>query len=195
MKQVALLLIFSILLIKGIAQSPDSLRINPNPFNTSTTLYYYIANTDTATLKVVNNFGNTINIFFQDSILNAGAYSINYNATSLSNGVYYFSLKVGTNTVIRTGIKNTSAGISQITNSAEEIIFYPNPVSNIILLCFESISDYPNSTVTIQNTLGQTVKKISFTKNIDVSDLAEGYYFLQVVLSNGEMYTTKFIKQ
>ena len=67
--------------------------------------------------------------------------------------------------------------------------------TNIISLNEENISNYQNSIIIIQNTLGQVVKKLSFNKYIDVSDLIQGCYFLQIVLSNGENYKTKFIKQ
>jgi len=75
------------------------------------------------------------------------------------------------------------------------IFVYPNPAANEISLSIENISNYQNSIITIQNTLGQTVKKLSFTKNIDVSDLPQGCYFLQITLSNKEIYKAKFIKQ
>ncbi len=80
-------------------------------------------------------------------------------------------------------------------NNEKNVFAYPNPATNVISLNSESISNYQNSTIIIQNTLGQTVKKISFTKNVDISDLAEGCYFLQILLPSGETYKTKFIKQ
>jgi hypothetical protein len=88
----------------------------------------------------------------------------------------------------------TGIGIANFGNK-EKLIVYPNPTTESISLNIENISNYQNSTITIQNTLGQTVKKIPFSKNIHVSDLAEGCYFLQITLSNGETYKTKFIKQ
>jgi len=86
------------------------------------------------------------------------------------------------------------AGIEQI-KVIDIVSLYPNPASNTISLNIEETFNYRNSTITIQNTLGQTIKKLSFTKNIDVSDLSEGCYFLQVTLSTGEVYKAKFIKQ
>lgn len=98
--------------------------------------------------------------------------------------------------ICSTGNTNGCAvGIEQFANSNEQLLIYPNPTSNTISLNIKSVSNYQNSTVTIQNTLGQAVKKISFAKDIDVSDLAEGFYFLQLTLPSGETYKTKFIKQ
>ena len=75
------------------------------------------------------------------------------------------------------------------------LTIYPNPATRTLSLNIKNVFDYQNSSIIIQNTLGETVKKIPFSKDISVSDLAEGCYFLQVTLQNGVIYKTKFIKQ
>jgi len=78
---------------------------------------------------------------------------------------------------------------------SNNIDIYPNPTLNTISLNIGGISENKNSIIAIQNILGEEIKKLYFTKNIDVSDLAEGCYFLQITLPGGEIYKTKFIKQ
>lgn len=86
-------------------------------------------------------------------------------------------------------------GISQITNNKPQFFVYPNPTSNYISLHIDNTSKSQNDIITIQNTLGQTVKKVFFNRDIDVSDLIQGYYIMKVTLQSGETYETKFIKQ
>jgi hypothetical protein len=85
-------------------------------------------------------------------------------------------------------------GIEKFTLN-KTILVYPNPVANEIFLDIENAFGFQSSTISIQNTLGEIVKKLSFTKKIDVSGLAEGCYILRITLLDGETYKTKFIKQ
>ncbi len=124
---------------------------------------------------------------------------------SLSNAQLYFTISnaikinsLGTSTPLTSGTDSVTV-LQQTTEISQtethQILIYPNPATNIISLNTNGNNNYQNSTVTIQNTLGQTIKKIPFTKNIDVSDLSEGCYFLQITLQSGEIYKIKFIKQ
>jgi hypothetical protein len=112
---------------------------------------------------------------------------------------------IGTTTLVLTGGENpfvakfrsacgNTDAILELSEVQKTFVF-PNPTVKTISFNLENTVDFQNSTITIQNALGQTVKKISFSKNIDVSDLPEGYYFLQITLLSGETYKTKFIKQ
>jgi sugar lactone lactonase YvrE len=92
-------------------------------------------------------------------------------------------------------VTNVTVGVNEIKKKNLTLNVYPNPNTGSFSINILGVSNFQNSTVTIQNTLGETVKKISFSKNISVSDLAEGCYFIQVTLQNGETYKTKFIKQ
>ncbi len=93
---------------------------------------------------------------------------------------------------------NCSAPLDIVNfRNEQEVSFFPNPASNTISLNVEGIN-FQNSTITIQNTLGETIKKllvsnVELSKNIPVSDLPEGCYFLQITLSNGERYKTKLV--
>jgi hypothetical protein len=133
------------------------------------------------------------------SYLNVGASSTtSYTDTNAPNGTHSYiavarffdcsaSVPSSSTCVIVTGIENISLN--------KKISIYPNPTANQISVSIENISDPRNSIITIQNTLGQTVKKTSLTKNVDVSDLSQGCYFIEIILSCGETYKTKFIKQ
>jgi len=90
---------------------------------------------------------------------------------------------------------NTTVSIPKPITEGEFFAVYPNPASSQLTVEISSkfnVQSSKFSTITIQNTLGQSV----FTKNncnaletIDVSAFAKGVYFV-----NSNNYQTKFIK-
>jgi hypothetical protein len=66
----------------------------PNPFNPSTSLQYAIGNQQFVTLKVFDLLGREV-----ASLVNeekpAGSYEINFNASELPSGVYFYQLQAG----------------------------------------------------------------------------------------------------
>ena len=66
---------------------------------------------------------------------------------------------------------------------------YPNPVKDVLTVSGEGMKQ-----VTVYNALGQLVKTVNCNDNtvqINVSDLRNGMYFVNVVNNNGEMSTSK----
>ena len=77
-------------------------------------------------------------------------------------------------------------------DSEEDFVIYPNPVKGNTL--FVKLSNNENATYRILNMLGQTMMKGDSVKEINVSSLKSGMYFLEV--NDGEeTMTKKFIKQ
>jgi hypothetical protein len=78
-----------------IAPSVFSLSQNyPNPFNPTTTIIYQVPGLSFITLKVYDVLGNEI-----ESLINeekqAGNYEIEFNATNLPSGIYFYKLQAG----------------------------------------------------------------------------------------------------
>ena len=66
---------------------------------------------------------------------------------------------------------------------------YPNPVKDILTVKAENMRQ-----VEIYNSLGQLVKSISCNDDevkINVNDMQNGMYFVNVINNNGEMTTSK----
>ena len=63
----------------------------PNPFNPSTVIYYSIPKGGTVILKVFNSLGQDIKTLI-NGYKQAGTYEINFNASDLSSGVYFYRL-------------------------------------------------------------------------------------------------------
>ena len=85
-------------------------------------------------------------------------------------------------------------GIKGYENLNSGIIFYPNPVSNILFISTEQ-NEFENSEIEITNTLGQTVLKLHYSNEIDVSELAQGVYNLRITTQNNHQFHAKLIKQ
>jgi len=63
----------------------------PNPFNPSTTIRFSIPSGTSVQLKVYNVLGNEIATIVNDE-LPAGNYSLDYDASNLPSGIYFYTL-------------------------------------------------------------------------------------------------------
>ena len=72
-----------------------SLKQNyPNPFNPTTTIDFYLPESDNVSLKVFNVLGKEIQQVASGR-LSAGYHSVEFNAESLPSGVYFYHLESG----------------------------------------------------------------------------------------------------
>ncbi len=73
----------------------------PNPFNPSTTIKYYLPKDGKVSIKICDIRGRQI-IELVNEIQSSGFHLLNYNASSLSSGVYFYSMNIESS-----GIKNS----------------------------------------------------------------------------------------
>jgi hypothetical protein len=66
----------------------------PNPFNPVTNISYMIPSNSHVSLKVYNVKGQVIATLYEGN-QNAGIYITNFDASSLSSGVYFYALEAG----------------------------------------------------------------------------------------------------
>ena len=74
---------------------PDRFALNqnyPNPFNPSTVISYSLPYNSNVKLNVYNAIGESVSQLF-NGVQEAGNHEINFNALSLSNGVYFYRLE------------------------------------------------------------------------------------------------------
>jgi hypothetical protein len=64
----------------------------PNPFNPSTTIKYQLPKAGFVTLKIYDILGREV-AFLVKKYQNGGRYSVDFNASKLSSGVYIYELK------------------------------------------------------------------------------------------------------
>jgi hypothetical protein len=72
----------------------------PNPFNQSTSIQYVIGSRQFVQLKVYDVLGNEIATLVNEE-KSVGSYEINFNARSLSSGIYFYNLQAGSFVEIR----------------------------------------------------------------------------------------------
>ena len=66
----------------------------PNPFNPITNIEYAVPKWSKTTLKIYDVLGSEITTLINEE-KPAGVYQINWDASSLSSGVYFYQLKAG----------------------------------------------------------------------------------------------------
>ncbi|HDY89870.1 MAG TPA: T9SS type A sorting domain-containing protein [bacterium] len=67
---------------------------SPNPFNPTTSISFTIPDADHVTVEVFNVAGQKVDTLVND-FMDAGKHSIVWNASGLSNGVYFYTVKSG----------------------------------------------------------------------------------------------------
>ena len=81
--------------VDDIMQAPLSYNLSqnyPNPFNPSTTISYSIPAKSQVTLRVYDILGSEIKMLVNEE-KTAGTYKINFNASNLSSGIYFYKLQ------------------------------------------------------------------------------------------------------
>lgn len=84
----------------------------------------------------------------------------------------------------------STLSIDELASIAKTIKIYPNPVKNILKIETESVI----SKIEVYTLLGKEILKKE-SKNIDVSALKQGLYFIKVTSSEGIETVKRFVKQ
>ena len=77
----------------SLAPALVALQSYPNPFNPSTTIKYEIPEKSIVIIKVYNLLGNEIATLINEE-KNSGKHEIEFNATDLPSGTYFYQLQV-----------------------------------------------------------------------------------------------------
>jgi len=72
----------------------------PNPFNPSTTIKFNMKEAGLVSLKIYDILGREVSTLL-DEVKPVGSYNINFNASNLTSGIYFYKIKAGNFTQIR----------------------------------------------------------------------------------------------
>ena len=67
----------------------------PNPFNPNTKIRFELPNASNVTLKVYNVRGQLVEVLVNNEIVTAGLKEVNFNATNLASGIYFYTIQAG----------------------------------------------------------------------------------------------------
>ena len=77
--------------LSNIPQDYSLSQNYPNPFNPTTTINFALPKSGIVSLKVYNQLGQLVETL-SDGFKQAGSYSINFDASKLSSGIYFYNL-------------------------------------------------------------------------------------------------------
>jgi hypothetical protein len=72
----------------------------PNPFNPSTVISYSLPSAANTKLIIYNTLGQTLKVL-ENEFKNPGNYSVNFDASSLPSGIYFYKLEAGRFTQVK----------------------------------------------------------------------------------------------
>jgi len=72
----------------------------PNPFNPTTNIRFSLISSNHVTLKVYNMLGQEM-VTLVDEPKNSGTYEVNFDATNLPSGTYFYSISAGSFTSVK----------------------------------------------------------------------------------------------
>lgn len=82
---------------------PDKFELQqnyPNPFNPNTIIKFSLPKDNFVTLRVFNILGETVKLLLNEE-QKAGVHSVDFNASSLASGVYFYSIEAGNFKAVR----------------------------------------------------------------------------------------------
>ena len=86
--------------------------------------------------------------------------------------------------------KSAMIPVNGVEENALQIYVYPNPAKDRVV-----IEGIEAAEVNVYNALGQVVKTVRGTNEIDLSGLVDGVYLLRIMDAEGKVYTNKITKQ
>jgi len=67
----------------------------PNPFNPSTRIAFDVVNSNPVSLTIYNATGQEVATLLNNVTYSTGRYNINFDATNLTSGLYFYTVKIG----------------------------------------------------------------------------------------------------
>lgn len=190
LKYFLILFTFTFLGVKSHAQTVDSLNVFPNPFSSTATIHFDLAESDTITLRVFNMLGSNLITYFQATPLPSGSYNINLMGDTLANGVYLVRLDIGSDkTITKKVIKNTATAGIQTNHSDKNKILFPNPTKGKLSIPIDG-----EKTIVVTDLNGRILKSIKTElEEISLLEMKDGVYFITVLNAQNEIILSQKI--
>ena len=168
--------------------------VQPTAFCDMTTIKFDLANNDTVSLEVYDRWGQAIRVYFTNTPLPSGSYTINFFSDSLTPGTYVVRFAFGdTQQIVQSVIKLTctTTSINATTLDNKKLILYPNPTSDLLTIPIDG-----EKNIIATNLQGQICKTVkTYDKTISLADLQTGDYLVSIFNQDNKLLTTcKIVK-
>lgn len=161
----------------------DSLSIYPNPFTTTSKIYFYLSQSDTTSLIVYNAWGDTVEAPFNDTLLSVGSYTFIFGNDSLKNGKYFIRLTSGSTIRMQVLVKiSPTSSIIDKPSSSNQVLIFPNPANGNVSIRINNTLQR-GFRLNISDNLGRQVfTETYFSSNIeiDLSRFVNGIYTISI---------------
>jgi len=81
--------------------SPELKQNYPNPFNSTTRISFSLPHSSRVTLSIFDLLGRRVTTILNNQPLSAGSHQTEWNAESLSSGIYFYRLQAGNTSITR----------------------------------------------------------------------------------------------
>lgn len=190
MKQLLLTSFLACCLHVAFSQTQDTLSVFPNPFSSSATIHFELAQSDTVTLRLYSMLGQSLVTYFQATVLPSGTYNINLLGDSLAEGFYLIRLEIGTSKVL--GLKIVKAGATSAISAHEPAaipLIFPNPARDYI-----TIPIFGDKTIIVSDLNGKILKSLTTElQTISLSGIATGPCLITVLTDKAPKGTSQII--
>ncbi|MES2140261.1 MAG: choice-of-anchor V domain-containing protein [Bacteroidota bacterium] len=177
-----------------------------SPQNTTGNLQGSLIVTNTSTTKLVGT-GKYITHKSTGTSFPSGTATWSFNWTAPAQGsgalTFYGAFNSSNNNGSSSGdvislsslaVTEGPVGIADIYNNSNQVIVYPNPVSDKLFIT-TSLTGSENMTVDIIDVAGKLVREIKSTDgSIDFNDITKGYYILKIKTPQG-VFIKKVVKE
>ncbi len=167
--------------------------------------YYVYRDTNSTSLTLIDSIPNNIftytdfkpplatNLYYRMQVINPDPcmpiglrpFTINYNAAKSNTG----------------NVTLNTAGISPVVNTSGQLTVFPNPSTGVFTFTLVQDKGSKSVSLSVVNELGQAVMTntynevpASFTKQLDLSSLAKGVYFLKTISDKSILYNKVVIQ-
>ena len=89
--------------VKKLSGVPNRFELQqnyPNPFNPTTIIEFSLSEKSMTNLKVYNILGQEVAILVNE-VKSAGSYKVNFNASGLTTGIYFYQLSAGSRKIVK----------------------------------------------------------------------------------------------
>jgi hypothetical protein len=168
--------------IQNIAKLPNGTTVSINNVNSITNTSYFVYNGDGNTSpyntssQYIQYDGYTTPLFANKALQIGQTYHLQIAIADVGDGIFDSGIFIGSCETC-----DFNAEIEEVAPTTN--LLYPNPANNELLFKV----DKPLESVSIKDVYGKIVFTLQDVNSIDISDLPNGTYFLQMIIDGKEL--------